>query len=160
MRRRSLRIQLLARSAWEQPSGTFAFPPRFVGYGGEDMAEVEGNGVQSHEKSAIARRQGEEGGGLEAKRSRASYSRHSNEWERTLLLQSRTRVPGQGKRARERLEELRARVRRRIEGRGGSSGGETLTIEQLTRITANRAAAARRKQERQVAAVEREEEAA
>ena len=74
-----------------------------------------------------------------------------------LILQSRTRVPSTGKRAAERLEDMRARVRRRIEDRARSSGGETLTAEQRARIAANRAAATVKKLAKEAARGKEEE---
>ena len=39
------------RSEGERPSGTFAFPPMVMGYGGGEWAEVDDNGVRSqHEE--------------------------------------------------------------------------------------------------------------
>ena len=141
------------RSVWERPSGTFAFPPLVMGYGGEEAAGAEEGEEQGHLQRPTAWEQGE----AAAKRRRVSYSRHRDDWERTMLiLQSRTRVPSTGKRAAERLEEVRARVRRRIEDRARSSS-EALSAEQRARIVANRAAATVKKLAKEAARGKEEE---
>ena len=74
-----------------------------------------------------------------------------------LILQSRARVPSTAKRAAERLEEVRARVRRRIEVRA-RGGSEALSAEQSARIVANRAAATVKKLAKEAARGKEEEE--
>ena len=100
---------------------------------------------------------GEQGEAI-AKRRRASYSKHKDEWERTMLiLHSRARVPSTGKRGAERLEDVRARVRRRIEVRARSSN-EALSAEQRACIAAKRAAATVEKLAKEAARGKEEEE--
>ena len=69
-----------------------------------------------------------------------------DEWEAMALdMQCRTREPGEGTRGRERLEDLRERVRRRIAEKGVSGSSAPLTEEQQRRIAANRLAAEERR---------------
>ena len=84
---------------------------------------------------------------LQKRRRTRSSSR--DEWEAMVLdMQSRTRERGEGKRGRERLEELRERVRRRIAEGRPSGSAMPLTGEQLARIAANRAAAEEKRRQR------------
>ena len=72
-----------------------------------------------------------------------------DEWEAMVLdMQSRTRERGEGKRGRERLEDVRERVRRRIAEGRPSGSSLPLTEEQRLRIAANRAAADRKRKQK------------
>ena len=132
---------------WTRPSGTFVFPPAGIGYGGVvGQADAE-EGRPIRRRRANGEERNAEENPLQKRRRTRNCSR--DEWEEMVLdLQSRTRERGEGKRGRERLEELRERVRRRIAETRPSGSAFPLTEEQRLRIAANRAAAKRKREER------------
>ena len=132
---------------WTRPSGTFEFPPAGIGYGGVGEQADASEGRPTRSRRANVEERNVEENPLQKRRRTRSSSR--DEWEVMVLdMQSRTRERGEGKRGRERLEELRERVRRRIAEGRPSGSAMPLTDEQRSRIAANRAAAEEKRRQR------------